>query len=337
MGKDTKYQCPYCEKQPTGDNRFMTHLKGTLRYGGHLLSVDSARRVISDLDQGRPPPPLEELGGQRHAARPRLPPSATMASMDAVKRGHRGALRLLQDTVAAQATLSLYQDAISAPVYLRVTDRGLTVISLDHAQCKSMIGVGPRDKKMEYLARLPPSRDYVQQATEGYIQKRDTLARESHEEQFALECINHALQNGLKLPGSPLYFVHQEWRMPTGTGGGKLDILAVDAKANELVVVELKSSRAKTYQRDKHGRDAGEQAMHYASVVHANRGELYPFLRELVQATAEVWDGPSEMKALELAPDHAPRCEVWTPESRSVVDGGGAGGKVKMNSTGGKT
>ena len=319
MGNSTKFQCPYCEKQPTGDNRFMTHLKGTLRYGGHLLSVDSARVVIDALDQGQQPPPLGELGGQHRAARPRLRPSATTDSTDAVKRGHRTALSLLQDTKAAQATLGLYAEAIGAPVYLRVTARGLTVISLDHSRCKSMIGVGPRGQTMEYLTQVPPSPEYVQQAAVGYVQKRDSLARVSHEEQFALECIRYAVENGLQLPESTLHFVHQEWRMPTETGGGKLDLLAVDAKANELVVIEQKSSRAKTHQRDKHGRDAGEQAQHYASVTHENRGELYPFFSELVQATAEVWDGPSEMKALDLEPDHTPRCEVWTPESRSVV------------------
>jgi len=322
MGKNTKYQCPYCEKQPTGDTRFMTHLKGTLRYGGHLLSVDSARVVIDAIDQGQQPPPLGELGGQRRATRPRQQPSATTDSTDAVKKGHRSALRLLQDTMAAQATLELYEEAIGSPVYLRVTARGLTVISLDHAKCISMIGVGPRNQKMEYLTKLPPSSEYLQQAVEGYIQKRDTLDRESHEEQFALRCIDHALQNGLKLPESTLHFVHQEWRMPTETGGGKLDLLAVDTKANELVVVELKSSGAKTHQRDKHGRDAGEQAQHYASVVHANRRELYPFFSQLAQATAKVWDGTPALKALELSSEHVPRCEVWTPESRTVVDDG---------------
>lgn len=316
MGKNTKYQCPYCEKQPTGDHRFMTHLKSG---GGHNLSIEFAHSVVDALDQGRQPPALEGLGGQIPAAVPRPIPSASTASRSAVRGGHREALRLLQDTKSVQVALRLYRDAIGAPVYLRVTDRGLTVISLDHAQCKSMIGVGPRHPKMEYLTRLPPSPEYVQQAAHGYILKRDTLARESNEEQFALECICHAFEHSLQLPNSTLYFVHQEWRMPTESGGDKLDLLAVDIKANELVVVELKSSLAKTHQRNKHGRDASEQAQHYASIIHANRLEFYPFFQELAQATAEVWGGPTEMKTLELSPDHVPRCEVWTPDQRSLT------------------
>ena len=318
MGNSTNYQCPYCWKQPTYKNNFMKHLTGTAAYDGHELSGEDARFVIDEIDHGRMPPNLEDLVGQddplQEGQQNQRGPSGT-----AVKSGHWHALELLQYSAAVQNALRLYRKAIEAPVYLRVTGRGLTVISLDHKRCMSMIGVGPRDSTMEYLTEIPVDPGYINQAVDGYIQKRDSLMRESEEEQFSLKCIDHALQNGLQLPGGDLYFIHQEWRIPTKTGSGKLDLLAVDLKAGRLAVIELKSEKRKVQQRDKYGFDAAGQARNYANVIFNHRQELYPFFQELARATAKVWGGPPAMKELELRSDHVPRCEVWTPEYRQVV------------------
>lgn len=166
---------------------------------------------------------------------------------------------------------------------------------------------------MEYLTKLPADPEYVTEATRGYIEKLETLKRRSEEERFALLCIRKALKNGLKLPLGRSLFLHQEWRMPTDNGRGKLDLLALDPALGQLVVIELKGSRDKLTVRDMHGHDAAEQARHYADVLFQNRQELYPFLEDLARITARVWSGPQSMRDVTLDPDRAPRCEVWGP------------------------
>jgi hypothetical protein len=49
-----------------------------------------------------------------------------------LRRGHWRALELLEDTRGVLDTLARFEHALGHPVYLRPTDRGLTVISLDH-------------------------------------------------------------------------------------------------------------------------------------------------------------------------------------------------------------
>ena len=176
-----------------------------------------------------------------------------------------------------------------------------------------MIGVGDRDTGDEYLGSLPPSPEHVARACAGYRRKRDTLRRRSEEERFALRCIRHAMTHGLELPSGGWHFVHQEWRFATSDGGGKLDLLGVDVKCGELVVIELKSSRAKLSDLDRKGRDAREQARHYALLLHAGRAQYYPFFERLARAMASAHGGSAVMRELRLDPDHEPRAVAWCP------------------------
>ena len=312
------FKCPHCSTVGTYEHNLRKHLMGRANYGGHEMSREEADAVILAIDTGYAlPSTLPRAAASRSvavstsSAASRNPTPS--GSARPIRPGHRRALTQLQDTKAAQQTLRLYDDAIGNPVYLRVTEKGLTVISLDHKRCKSMIGVGDRGDNMEYLKVLPPSADYVSRAGDGYRRKRDSLKRASGEEQYALYLIRHAFEHGLTLPGTSLSFVHQEWRMPTEAGGGKLDLLAIDIEAKELVVVELKESESKIGKRDKHGRDAMAQAQHYADTLYQNRHEIYPFFQSLAMATAAVWDGLAGMKTLKIEPDHKPRHEVWCP------------------------
>ena len=109
-------------------------------HGGHKLSSDNAEQVIAALDERGS---LPHLGGREAGSQPDVP-SPSVRSSAVLQLGHSRALDLLRDVDAVRTTLARYQTAIGAHVYLRVTAKGLTVISLDHARCKSMIGVGPR-------------------------------------------------------------------------------------------------------------------------------------------------------------------------------------------------
>ena len=45
--------------------------------------------------------------------------------------------------------------------------------------------------------------------------------------------------NGLSLPRLGAYFIHQEWKLPSGK---KVDLLGIEPRQGRLVVVELKAS-----------------------------------------------------------------------------------------------
>ena len=233
----------------------------------------------------------------------------------AVREGHIHAVEMIEDLAAFTETVNLYERHLGAGnVYFRPTEKGLTVMSLDHEQCVSMIGVSGRDTGDEYLASIPPSAEQVAIAFAGYCKKRDSLQRRSEEERFSLRCIQHALANRLRLPDSDWYFIHQEWRFPSGMAVGKLDLLAVDPMQSQLVVIELKDSEAKALARDGRGRTAEEQAEAYADLLVEHRAELYPFFERLARAMAVAYGGPDSMKELELDLELRPTTAVWWPD-----------------------
>ena len=318
------YPCPfeYCSTVGTYRNNLRTHLMGNTP--GHNLSREEADAVIDALEGRGPMPVLDfnelpgtrasHTGAERYASTARTTtPRSSDDGKQPVRDGHRAALASLEDTASARRTLDLYRVAVEAPVYLRVTEKGLVVISLDHERCSAMIGVSGRDTGDEVLTSLPPSPSHISRAVAGYLAKRDSLRRDSPEEQFALSLVRGALEGGLHLAPTRLAFVHQEWRMPTEAGGGKLDLLAVDLRSRQLVVVELKKSREAAAERDSKGRNAREQAESYATILHYYRTASYPFFQSLAQANAKLWGGPAEMTTLTLDPEKKPRAVVWFP------------------------
>lgn len=128
-----------------------------------------------------------------------------------------------------------------------------------------------------------------------------------------LRCIRQALDDGLRLPGAGWCFLHQEWRLPTSVGGGKVDLLAIDLQGRRLVVIECKSSEAATKVADRSGRDAAAQAAEYAALIHHHRAELYPFFNRLASALHAVYGGPEELRDLQLDLDRPPTTAVWWP------------------------
>jgi len=279
----------------------MTHLCGSIRRGGHELSDADAQQVVDSIDAGTSPPNVVPQTRQRRA---RTSTSSQTGSFSPLTKGHWRSLDLLRDSDAICTTIGLYRRAIGADVYLRPTAQGLIVISLDWRSCASMIGVGGRSTRDHILRSCPPSEAIVERAAAGYLEKRDTLDRRSDEERFVLRCIEHGLQNGLRLPGGKWTFVHQEWRMPTSAGGGKADLIAVDSDGR-LVVIEAKQS-----ERIAIGAEA--EAARYAAWFHSHRTEIYPYLTELVRALSAVYAGDHSTTP-EIDPARSPATAVWWP------------------------
>lgn len=222
----------------------------------------------------------------------------------ALRAGHWRSLLLLEDTAAVRSTLAAYAEAASTAVYLRPTKQGLVVLSLDADRCRSMVGIGAARTRQHLLRSLPPSRQAVAAAADGYRQKVAALRRSSAEDRFALRCIGHALRHRLQLPGTGLLFVHQEWRLPDG---GKIDLLAVDPADGQLHVIELKADPGDVAA-------AEVQARRYADAVHAAAGELAPFLTRLLAAHAAIYAPGSPVPAVGGAA--VPAVQVWWPGGR---------------------
>jgi len=296
---------------------------GSVRYGGHELSRAQADEIIEGIETRKPSghelsrsDADEIIGGiesQQSGAKVRIIPldqvrprrtRSSAANKQAVRKGHWRALRMIEDEPSFRRTRHLYEKHLgSFGVYLRPTEKGLTVISLEYERCRGMIGVSDRNTQDEYLQVLPPTAADVRQAR-GYLRKRKSLKRESEEERFSLRCVRESLGSGLRLPKTQWHFVHQEWRFPTG---GKLDILAVDLRLGELVVIELKESLAKC-------QGATIQAEEYAALLHVHRRAFIPYFEQLARALARRYGGPEKMRVLSLQPDHRPRTEVWFPQ-----------------------
>jgi hypothetical protein len=250
------------------------------------------------------------------SAHPDLGGPAAVARVDgpvgAVTAGHERALDLLADKSSVEQTLAMYRARMGdVALYLRPTDAGLTVLSLDSQRCSSMISVGAANGG-GLLKALPPSPAEVERAVADYEHKRDTLQRASAEERFVLGLMAGALRDRLRLAGTEWLFLHQEWRLTLPVGPGKVDLLAVDPRTGRVVVIECKKSAVAAEAKDRHGLDAAQQADAYAAVIWEHRRELYPFFERLLGAIAAVY-APG-LGAVSLDPTGAPTTAVWWPD-----------------------
>ncbi len=228
-----------------------------------------------------------------------------------LQTGHWRSLRLLEDAPGVRETLALYERAIGHPVYLRPTNRGLTVMSLDPAP-PAMVGVGGSDPGACCINTVPPTPSAVEAVAGDYRAKVAGMTRTSVEENFVTARIRRALADGMKLR-EDLLFLHQEWRFPSA---GKIDLLAIDTTRGQLVVIEAKGSEAKAKgDRDKKGRTASEQAAEYVAQIALHATEYAPFLKRLAAALACVY---REGEAVAFDPSSPPRWEVWWPDGCTI-------------------
>jgi|GEM_PF-398448 len=300
------YPCPYCSKVPTSARNLRRHLSGTRPYGGHELSEGEADAVIARVE-GR------AVGGDAPLPGVATRPSPPVVRRDAsfVRAGHRRSLELLENTGGAVETLAMYERATGHPVYLRPTDRGLTVMSLD-PETKAMVGVGPAGDCS--LQVVPPTSADVEAAARAFRDKAGAMKRDSaEEERYVIARIRAALANGLALDDD-LVFLHQEWRFPSGD---KIDVLALDVRTGQLVVIEAKKSEAAALrERDGEGRTAAEQAAEYVAQLVAHASECMPFFQRLASAMSRIYRPSAEELRVEAS--LPPRWEVWWPEGRNV-------------------
>ena len=305
------YPCPYCSTVGTHRNNLRTHLTGARIRGGHELGRPEADEILERVERMIPiPAAVPAAAHGRPSVVRRAPVPATEPGTAApVRAGHETSLALLEQTLDVRATLRAYEQATGHPVYLRPTDRGLTVIGLDPS-LPAMVGVGGGDDV--YLTSVPPSADAVAGAVRGYQAKVAAMRRSSTEERFVLAAIARALRNGLRLDSDGLLFLHQEWRFGTSS---RLDVLALDSTCGQIVVIEAKDSATAARRRDGFGRTAAEQAAYYARLVFQHAGTLYPFFGRLARALLHVY-GDEAAPTVALDPRLPPRWEVWWPGGR---------------------
>ena len=230
-----------------------------------------------------------------------------------IRDGHLRALKQIENTEAYKNTRDLYREALGGVgVFLRPTDDGFTVLSLDAHDCPSMIGVGARHTKQHKLRAIPPDLETIRRAVEGYEAKRGSMKRASVEERYALHLVAAALAGGLSL--GPTYFITHEWRLPSC---GTVDLLCADPSNHRLVVIELKRSEAEArLAAGKKVGNAWDQARNYADKVYQHRQLLYPFFERLGRALAHNHGAPEEMRNLSLDLGKEPGALVSWPGGR---------------------
>jgi hypothetical protein len=299
-----RYPCPYCSTTANRAHNLRTHLMGGRPHGGHEISDEAAALIITNISRQKP----ENDAPLRPPVQPTAPlPTAPISAAPLLNRGHWHSLELLENTPAVLETLARYEQAIGHPVYLRPTAKGLTVMSLDPST-PAMVGVGGPDDCC--LSALPPSPDAVGSAAVAYRAKVAAMVRNSAEERHVVARIRAALASSLELEDG-LLFLHQEWRFANRE---KLDVLAVDSRSGQLVVIEAKATRnAALQERDAKGRTAAEQAASYAALLLTNSLECTPFFQRLAIALGRIYDPARQ--AVQIDGTVLPRCELWWPGS----------------------
>jgi hypothetical protein len=207
-------------------------------------------------------------------------------------------------------TLARYEQALGHPVYLRPTAKGLTVMSLDPST-PAMVGVGGAD---DCCITALPSSQAVASAAVAYRAKVAGMVRNSAEERHVIARIRAALANALELQEG-LLFLHQEWRF---SNQEKLDVLALDSRSGQLVVIEAKATqRAALQECDAKGRTATQQAARYAARLLAHSVEYTPFFQRLAVALGRVYSPARQ--AVQIDGAALPRCELWWPGSTEAA------------------
>jgi len=299
------YTCPICSQACSRQHNLLKHLMG--KPPGHSKTREEADQLIvqaaptgTTVATDVSTPTHQTTPGPKH---------------NALKSGHESSLKMIEDTANYLQTRNLYQSK-NVPVYLRPTDSGLTVLSLDYKQCRSMIGVGTRDTHEDRLSRIPPTAEAIQRACVGYEAKRDSLKRDSAEERYALQLMAGALDGNLSLNCGQqgLFYVHQEWRFATEGREKKIDILAAEPASGRFWTIELKATEADARFYDpRKGGDAWAQAADYANLLYSNRAELYPYFERLTRALAKAHNAPDILKTFKTIDSLPGSLVLWPP------------------------
>jgi hypothetical protein len=168
-------------------------------------------------------------------------PSGCAPQNKIVRKGHYRTLDYMQTNEFRKIKQLLESYAEIGGVYFRPTDRGATMVDLHPHSLKPRVGIGA-----DPLLRVDTSADAVESSIPERIQHlRSVRSRQrspSRENQLEARMIREAQANHLVLPGFPdrLRFVHSQWRIHLAGGQRFTDLLAVDLKGKQLVLIELK-------------------------------------------------------------------------------------------------
>jgi hypothetical protein len=295
------YLCPYCSTLTTYESGLRRHLSGKRSHDGHEFSAADAAIVVARVAKT----PAAKSSAAPGDTATRSPLQAVKGIVPAVRRGHWRSVELLENTQGARDTLAMYERATGHPVYLRPTEAGLTVMSLDPLTT-AMIGAGGNGDGC--IDVLPPTLDFVELAARAHRGGVAAMVRASAEERYVIGRIRAALARRLELDDN-LFFLHQEWRLPSSN---KIDVLALDRHTGQLVVIEVKKSKgAALRERDRKGRSAAEQAEDYVAQLTEHGAECMPFFQRLASALGRMYRPSGEALRVDMV---APaRCEVWWP------------------------
>jgi hypothetical protein len=142
------------------------------------------------------------------------------------------------------------------------------------------------------------------------LRRLDDRLREQGETVVADQLARCALDGSLGEPaGDGLYHLWKGWQLP---GAEQISVVAADAAAGRLVVIEAARSRTAAQRRDTAGRTAARRALHHADLILARRSAYYPFFERLARALGRL-HGAEELQAFEVNWDDRPGTRVWLP------------------------
>jgi len=302
--------------------RFVGDFNYHAGFGSFLSRLANQRGIITLMSRGnsnalwqKAMAPARSPESQTGASPGRSPASdgkANRSTGGVVRPGHYATL----DYMASQRFREVKALFENLPeiggVYLRPTDKGVTVVDLDPTSPKPRIGVGADP----YLACGTTAAQLALTMPQRIAYLREVRARQagpSCENQFEARLIRDAQANHLRLPGFPerLRFIHSQWRIDPAAGGTAqlTDLIAVDLPSRRLVIIELKATEDYS---------AVQQVQQYLGYFQRNGGELRPFFARVAQVMGALYDCP-ELAALEGVEDPMVTLVAWPDAAGRVV------------------
>ena len=157
-------------------------------------------------------------------------------------------------------------------VYFRVTDKGVTAISLD-LDCPSFLGINPkRDSEKCYIHSFSSAKpiQFYTELKKDFDNYKKTIKRISIEEKTVIKYMKYLFHNNLALMNLPsgCYFLNNEWRfLDFEQGGKKSDVHGININSGSLIIIEFKSEATKR-------REAIKQVKHYSD-LYLNEKSIY--------------------------------------------------------------
>ena len=231
-----------------------------------------------------------------------------------IKPGHERALEWFSSNSFEEIKNNYARVFGENRVYFRVTEKGVTVVSLDH-DVPCFIGVRPAHKNAAcYIStgESVKSLEYYADLKRSFEDFKRSVKRKSSEECAVVNVIQSALDNGLLIPEMNSYFLNNEWRFLDSTGKGKkTDLLAVNIQTRSLVIIEFKGNKGKLNQ-------AKTQVREYADHYLRHQKEYDVFFEEQFRATYRLY-GCSELPPQRILCGNPPDLYVAYPTSMERV------------------